>query len=267
MIRSLTKCNQDDGQVYARPASIQNWLERLDGIPKPTRTDQLEAGVTELDEKIPPEALVYFARAAWREKDLATFKRIFQALCARVESLTLRAIPDSRFPDAAEARQAALDKFVDLVSEDCKGLHDRLDYFEMVFNSGLCRMRITVARKYEAASRKRIDVRPLIGKNPDTGEEEISPKLEAEAARFSAEKLSNLDDPAFRSTLFAAIEKLPREIRDVLLLHLKGMQIEVADPNTMTISRHLKCTGRTVQNRIKRGILALQDLLKEEAGE
>jgi hypothetical protein len=45
------------------------------------------------------------------------------------------------------------------------------------------------------------------------------------------------------------------------------MPIEVADPNTMTISRHLKCTGRTVQNRIKSGILALRDLLKEEDGE
>lgn len=87
MIRPLTKCNQDDEQVYARPASIQNWLERLDGIPKPTRTDQLETGVTELDEKIPPEALVYFASAAWREKDLATFKRIFQALYCALHQL------------------------------------------------------------------------------------------------------------------------------------------------------------------------------------
>lgn len=265
MIQPLTKCNLDEARPYNRPVVIQNWLERLDGITKPTRTEQLEMGVTELEEVIPPEVLIYFARAAWRENDQGTFKRIFLALCSRVEVLTLRAIPDSRFPDAAAARQTALEKFVDLISEDCKGLHDRLDYFEMFFNSGLCRMRVSVVRKYESYSKKRINAISLISKNPETGEEEIPPKLEAEAARFAAQKLSLLDDPAFRSTLFAAIDKLPRDIRDVLLLYLKGMPIEVADPNTMTISRTLTCTGRTVQNRFKCGVLALRDLLEEES--
>ncbi len=267
MIQPLTKRNLENGQLYTRPASIQHWLEQLDAVAKPARTDQLETGATDRGEEIPPEVLVHFARAAWRDNDQATFKRLFLALCARVEELTLRAIPDSRLRDAADAREATLAKFVDLVSEDCKGLHDRLDYFEMFFNSGLDRMRISVVRKHQAANEKRIDAKPLLQKNPETGEDEIPPKLEEEAARLAAQNFSRLDDPAFRSTFFAAIDKLPPELREVLLLTLKRMPIEVEDPNTMTIVRTLKCTRRTVQNRVARGIMALQALLQEETCE
>jgi len=267
MIQPLTKRKMENGQLYTRPAPIQHCLEVLNVVPKPARTEQLEMGVTDFGEEIPPEALVHFARAAWRENDQVTFKRLFLALCAQVEQLTLRAIPDSRLHNAADARESAMAKFVDLVSEDCKGLHDRLDYFEMYFNSGLARMRISVVRKHQAANKKRIETRPLFQKNSETGEEEIPPKLEEEAARLSAKEFSRLDDLAFRSTFFAAIDKLPPELREALLLHLKRMPIEVEDPNTMTIVRTLKCTRRTVQNRITRGILALQALLQEETCE
>lgn len=267
MIRPLTKCAKETGQPYDRPATIQEWLKRLDGLEEATRTAQLVAGVAEAGEEIPPEVLVYFARESWRRDDQATFKEIFLTLCAQVEALNLSAIPDSRFPDAVSAREAALARFVDLVSEDCKGLHDRLDYFEVRFNSGIYSIRVSVVRKFLAAAAKRIAPEPLLRKNPETGETEISAKLEAEAARFAAQNLSRLDDPAFRSTLFAAIDKLPRELRAVLLLSLKGMKIEVADTNTMTISRSLKCTGRTVQNRYNRGVLALREILKGASDE
>jgi hypothetical protein len=267
MIRPLTKRKQDDGQLYVRPDSVQKWLERLDGLAMPDRTDQLETGITPTGEEIPLEVLVYFARIAWRENDKATFKRIYLALYSRVEALTLSAIPDSRFPDAASAREATLAKFVDLISEDCKGLHDRLDYFEVRFNSGLCGMRISVVRKIHAAAKKSINAMPFLRKNAETGEDEISPEIEEEALRIATQNFSRLDDPAFRSSLFAAIDKLPRELREVLHLRLKGMPIDAADSNTMTISRTLKCTDRTVRNRYARGVLALQELLKEKTDE
>jgi len=266
MIRPLTKQSLD-GQLYTRPPAIQDRLERLAQIAPVERTNQLEAGVDGFGQEIPHEALVHFMREAWRASDKAVFKRIYLALCGRVEQINLKRIPDSRFSGAAGARDLVLQKFIDLVSEDCKGLHDRLDYFEARFNSGLYAMRVSIVRKYKTAADKRIDPFPLLKRNADTGEYEIPPKLEEKATRFAAEKMSRLDDPDFRSALFAAIDKLPRDLKDVLVLSLKKMPVESADPTTMTITRKLNCTARTVLNRYKSGALALRELLKEAGDE
>lgn len=74
-----------------------------------------------------------------------------------------------------------------------------------------------------------------------------------------------IDDPAFRSVLFAAIDRLPQDQKQVIGLLLKGIPIDTKEKDVMTIARILQCDERTVRNRRDRACKALKVILEEEA--
>ncbi len=103
-----------------------------------------------------------------------------------------------------------------------------------------------------------------LGHQNDDNSFEISAEVEIAAAEFLGGDSSKLDDPAFRSALNAAIDRLPDDQKRVVGLLLQGFPIDSKEHNVMTIARILKCDERTVRNRRDRACKALKAILEEE---
>ena len=143
-----------------------------------------------------------------------------------------------------------------LIGQDHTQPSDKLDFYEIGFDGALHKLKIDCLRKLGP---QRLKTAPL--DDPETGE--IAAPVEEAAQHFLDGAASALDDPAFRSALFAAIDGLPEDERQVVGLLLKGLPIDAKVEKTVTIARVLGCTERTVRNRRDRAIAKLRSALKE----
>ena len=102
----------------------------------------------------------------------------------------------------------------------------------------------------------------MTGENNDASE--VSPDVENKVLADFELGMSTLDDSSFRFRLYAAINDLPDDERDVIGLLLQGMPIEAKDPNVCTISNTLQCAVKTVNNRLNRAYTKLRAILPVE---
>lgn len=253
----------DEDKPYSRRAVVQAQLVRLWALSSALRETELENGVSADGTELPMEALLHFARAAWRQNDQGTYEKLFRVLFARVEANIAKTVFSSRLATAKNAREAIIDRFIVLLAEDCSGKHLRLDYFEVNFAHGLACIRASVLRYFDRQKRKSIETIALDGGDPQTGESNLSLESKAAMADFLLRVRSKIANPAFRSDLYLAIDTLPEDQREAVLLSLDGMQSASIDNQKMTIAQTLKCSDRTVRNLHTRAAASLQVALKE----
>lgn len=108
----------------------------------------MESGVSADGTEVPMEALLHFARVAWRQNDRGTYEKLFRSLFARVEANIAKTVFNSRLAAANVVREAIMDRFVVLLAEDCDGKNLRLDYFEVNFAHGLACICVTTATRW-----------------------------------------------------------------------------------------------------------------------
>ena len=248
-----------EGAAYERLPAVEAWIERLEAMTSKLRLELFSAHSRKHANYVPSEVLVYFLRRAWENGANADFEETFRILMGRVNQSLRSAIPNSQIADAQGIREEILGRYAELIAEDCKNRGSALDFYEMRFDLGLMRFRISALRQVGPAAD---DTVPL-GTHGEDGEE-ISAEVEAAAAEFLGGSPSKLDDPAFRLVLAAAIDGLPEDQKRVIGLLLKGFQIDSKDKNAMTIARILKCNERTVRNRRDRAFETLKPILEAE---
>lgn len=259
MIEPLRKISKQRG-LYRRREEVQRFLESLDSLAAPERLKQLLGDGGELLTNVPPEALVYFIRRAWRENDSASLESLFKALFKRLHASLAAAIPNSRMSDADSIRKEIVSSFMERLARDCREGGMWLDYFEVQFESGFAGYRITVLRKIGPSTN---NTASLMGDGEHSDENEIAPEVEKAAAEFFADGANFFDDPVFRSALASAINTLPPDQKAVIGLLLQGIPIDAKDPKTSTIARILDCDERTVRNRRDRAFAKLRKILEE----
>jgi DNA-directed RNA polymerase specialized sigma24 family protein len=257
------KALDDKKNPYSRRPAVESQLERLWSLSPLERDAELESGVSSDHTELPVEALLHFARAAWRQNDHGTYEKLFRILFARVEANVAKTVFSSRLATAEAAREKIMDRFVSLLAEDCDGRHLRLDYFEVNFAHGLACIRASTLRSFDRQKKKSIETVSMDGEDPQTGEPRRSLESEVATANFLLQIRSKITDPAFRSDLYLAIDGLPADQRDAVLLSLDGMQTASIDNQKMTIAQTLKCTDRTVRNLHARAAIGLRVALKE----
>lgn len=259
----LTK-RTEDGNLYRRPAEIEDALERVLTLGR----EEILAMVTIHDRNhpdyIPSECLLHLLRKTSGDNNERYFERLYVALMRRVD----RALPrvehqmgDSVGVDAtrSQIRSQVRDRFEELLVRDRRGGDDRLDLFEARFNFSLARLRATAREK---AWREVARQTPL-----EFGEGgELSLEVETAAGSLALPNLEKWDDPAYRSRLVAAISTLPSEQSRIIAMLKIGIPIDSNDPNVVTISKLIGCVEKTVRNRAKRAIAALQQALDLEGG-
>ncbi len=256
------KRKEKDGTPYRRPPEIEAWIERLEAVDVAARILQFDGISKKRPEYVPTEAVLHFLRRAWAEGEHGQFEKIFRILLKRVDQSLHSAISDARMDGAAEIRDEVRSRFVVLLTKDCNTHPGLLDFYEIRFDKAMVGLRTSVLRRIGPATRK-IKTVPL-GSREEDGPE-ISTEVEAALEEFLSGDPQKIDDPAFRSVLFAAIDRLPQDQKQVIGLLLKGIPIDAKEQDAMTIARILQCDARTVRNRRDRACKALKAALEKEA--
>ena len=256
------KRTDKQGRLFTRPPEIEACIEALELLDAPVREARFEGFSRKHPHYVPSEAVLHFLRRAWRDSDNAQFGKLFKILIRRVETWLRGRISDRSLVNAADIRDEVLHRFVTKLTRDCKTQAGVLDFFEVRFDMAMAAMRVSVLRMMGPT---RLGIQTESLGSPEGLGPEISAEVEAALEAFLRGDPHKFDDPAFRSTLFGAIDRLPQDQREVIYLHLKGVPTEADDPTAMTISRMLKCDPRTVRNRKARAYKALQAFFEAEA--
>ncbi|MER9316376.1 DNA-binding response regulator [Mesorhizobium sp. M0659] len=255
MIAPLTKRKKKDGTVYERPEHIERLLRDLQGLPR----DQLFERSLIRDRSnplhVPSECLVHFLRASRCDNSEAWFERLYKTLLDRVS----RAIPGSDRPGnttsltRARIREKAIDRFIELVSQDRKSPGDHMDFFEVRFDLGIKRLRLDAQ---EQAWRD---------ENRSVGLDDVDTAMENDSGTVVVDRLAEdfSSDPLFRRKLYAAIGTLPPEQSRTMHLLLQGWLTHSSDPEIMTIAKALNCSDRSVRNYKERALKTLTALFNQ----
>lgn len=263
MAEPLRKKKGAGGELYRRRDEVEALIDQLEELPRDELIERMSIALPTHPHFLPSECVLYFVRRSKRDNSSRQFEIMYKALIARVErAATVRRTV--HFVDGKQAITARGASIIDAVvfafelklTQDRNGYHDGLDYFEINFAAGLKRLRSTAQTKiYTEEARKR----PLSYDDDKT----LSPEVEAAAGSLDPFNPPKIDDPTYRSALSAAINELPAEEREVILLMLKGYPIDSNEPNTATIRSVLGCAEKTVRNRRDRALAKLQRALKE----
>ena len=252
------KSKDKNGLPFTRPPEIEVCLARLESVDAAARLQAFAVASRKSCGYVPSEALTYFLRRAQAAGAQDEFKQIFGLLMKRVGQSLFATISDSRMAGAQDIREEIMGRFAERIAKDCNGRFAMLDFFEVRFDLAFARFRKTVLRQIGPVS---VLTEPL-STDGDEGPD-ISPEVEAAAADFLGGDPQEIDDPAFRFELDAAIDALPHDQRRVVGLLRQGFQIDSKDPNIMTIAKMLKCDERTVRNRRDRAYKTLRSALQE----
>lgn len=254
-----------DGVLYRRRALIEI---AIDDLVKVSRSDQ--AGRCKITDPsgpgyIPTECLLHIVRGCRTDNSDHFFATVFRTLRQRV----LARLPNSSIKGVSEGKplvsqrnikinEYVMDRFQGMLVQDRAGYDERLDYYEVNFDAALATLRLD-GRKKAFREEKRSET---IGYDDETSE--LNAEVEEAAAAQNPISESKLDDPAYRSRLYAAIDSLPDNQKSVIELLLRGIQIDSEEPDIPTIVRFLNCTEKTVRNRRDRAYAAIRKALETE---
>jgi len=247
-----------DGRLYVRPREIEEWLVELEAVQPAERIRSFAVSSRKSPGCVPPEALVHFLRRAWAEGQQRDFEAMFRLLMKRVEQSIGAVVSESTMAGARGIREEIMQRFAERIAKDCMGRVGLMDFYEVRFDKAIVAFRRSALRQIGPTSDNTV---PLSVTEED--DLEVSAEVEAAAAAFLGGNSSKLDDEAFRFALAAAIDRLPKDQKQVIGLWLQGIQIDAKDKNTMTISRILKCDERTIRNRRDRAFKSLKASLQE----
>ncbi|MEO8455552.1 MAG: DNA-binding response regulator [Sphingomicrobium sp.] len=245
----------DDGKLYTRPPAIEAKLAELLDTPREELATRCTIRSRSDPGFIATECLLHLVRATRQDNDERWFEQLFTELVRRILRTLPRPQQETEGLVGADIREGVLGRFQELLSIDRNGYCERLDFFEVRFNSALKTLRIGVERKAFRAASRRSDL-----EHPETGE--LRADVEAAVGCHNPFEDDTDLDPAYRSRVDAAIARLPPEQREIIEMLKHGIPIESKDPDMMTIVRALGCVEKTVRNRRDRAFEILRRLMK-----
>lgn len=266
MIPPLQKQNESDGKPYFRPAAVEESLKQLYKLP--IEEVSRRAAITDTDdpEYVPSECVLHFVRQSKANGDATPYQELFSALRARVMRavpIKLRRVPGmtvtGEVDSESQVQEEVLFHFQELLCLDRQAYDERLDFYEIRFNSAIAALRAT-ARKSVWTKESRRTHAELDGELSDPDQD-----FEESLERVRSPNPQKKDDVLFRLIFLEAISTLPPEEREVIELLLAGYPIDSMKPGVRTIAMILNCDEKTVRNRRNRAKTALKALKLEEA--
>jgi hypothetical protein len=245
--------SDDDGNLYTRLAAIEAKLAELLDTPRDELAERCLIRSTSDPGYIPHECLVYLVRATKRDNNQRWFETLFRELSRRV----LRKLPkpqQSERSTDSDLRERVHGHFQELIALDRQGYCDKLDFFEIRFDSALARLKVSVGRKLYRHSSRRTDL-----DDPETGE--LRADVEKAVGSYNPFRDDDFSDPHYRSQLDAAIAQLPPEQREIIEMLRLGIPMDSKDPNVVSIAATLNCVEKTVRNRRDRALINLRRLM------
>ena len=244
MVRPLTK-RTGSGDRYTRPPNIEAVIDAALALDWPALHQRTCVRDRRSPDYLPSECLVHLIRKAHWDRHETIRDQLLAILLGRCEATLAATLPDGRVPNAAYVRDEALGRLGELFAEDGTGENpDELDYFEVRFNAAFAALRTDLVRA---------EVRALRRSSPAPDDEAIARRPDA-----VLHSPATLESGVFLNQLFHAIQTLPPEERDaVILCHIMGYAEEADDPAQRTAATICGVTGRTIRNRLTRAAAKL----------
>jgi hypothetical protein len=250
MATPLTK-HSKEGVPYVRPAEVES---NIDGaLDQETAVLIRRAHVTDRasSEYLSSECLVHLIRAALRSGDDSRFNALLPILLLRCEA-NLKSTIRRSVPNADQVREDVLGELgVLFASEGGDEPSHELDYYEVRFDHAFRTLRCAVLRR-ERKSTEGVEV--LL----DGAEIEDGRGLPANLPTCRATQ----EDGVHRAEL---LDRLPHELRHVVILTEMGYVAESEDSNKVTVATLCKVKGRTVRARLKKARQLIQQMRPEES--
>jgi DNA-directed RNA polymerase specialized sigma24 family protein len=233
---------------------------KLDGTPY-YRREAVEAEIretatlslTELERRsgfVSPEALVYFVRNL---PDGAHRQKLTEQLLSRVVRRTQRAADAGNHTESLtrmNIRDDVVDRFVDLLLSDRDEYDDRLDYYEVNFNSAIAKARQDASNRHWKHENR----------SDELGSDEVgvSERVEAAVGDYDPFDADELDKKDYRLLLDDAIDSLPEFQRRIVEMWRQEIPIESKDPSVVTISKVLDKSEKTVRTHRDKAFASLR---------
>ncbi|MBP0447267.1 sigma-70 family RNA polymerase sigma factor [Roseomonas sp. SSH11] len=261
MTEPLRKTRRD-GTSYTRPPEIERALAAVLSLSRDEIAECLQINSNTDPRYLASECIVHLVRQTRHDDDPLYAERLFKALIRRVERTLPR--PEHALLGGGQGQSArALDiqagvvsRFVDLLCADRESYDTRLDMFEVRFNFALAKLRSTVRRTVDRQNRGH---EPL-SYDDETGEpsREVGEAIE----RYRPSLFEKLEEEDYRRRVLAVIDTLSEKERNVMMLLMKGIDIDSMDLNKPTIARMLGCTEKTVRNRRDTAVKKIAEILE-----
>ncbi|MFG6468196.1 sigma-70 family RNA polymerase sigma factor [Roseateles sp. BYS87W] len=255
MSRPLRK-NTLDGIPYCRRDVVEAELADLAAISPQELEARAAARKSSAPGFVSPEALLYFIRnaPAGTHRDKLT-----QALLDRVVRL---ARSTSRSSGAVSSltekniQEEVVDHFVDLLLSDRGQYDERLDYYEVNFNSAVA------SDRYDASDRhwKHENRSEELGTNDDEVPEHVHEAM-GDYDPFNADAL---DEKDYWLLLDDAIDNLPEFQRRIVVMLRQEVPIESSDPSVSSISEVLCKTPKTIATHRDKAFASLRRRLERK---
>lgn len=147
-------------------------------------------------------------------------------------------------------REDVVDHFVDLLLSDRAGYDNRLDYYEVNFNSAIARDRQDASTRHWAHENRKDEL--------GSDEVEVFDRVDAAAGDYDPFEAGELDKKDYRLWLDDAIDRLPEFQRRIVEMLRQEIPIESKDPSIASISKVLGKTEKTIRTHRDKAFASLR---------
>lgn len=244
-----------EGAGYTRPPEVESQIDELSAVTEQERIRRISI----LDNKDPDyvrsECLLHFLRK-FKGNSARDYERIWKILILRVKKALPGGSRRENGPLVAgeeRAASAALGRFVEILAEDYNGYDERLDFFEVKFAAALAALRRTaLSKEYKKSGRE-----AALPDDPDAID-----KIQTSDPGFNPLSSEKYLDPIYRIRMQTAINALPDDQRQVLILDWAGVPFTSKDPAITTIGSIVGCGEQTARQKRDRAHKAVRIALE-----
>lgn len=247
MVRPLRKSTLD-GTLYSRREIVEAEIQELATVSQTELEYRTSIFSSTSPGFVSSEALVYFVRnlGAGLHRDKVTeylLQRVYRRI-PRAENFDESTISLTK----ENIREDVVDRFIDLLLSDRVSYDDRLDYYEINFNSAIARDRKDASArhwKYENRSEELFT-------------DDASLAAGATISGYDPFDHHDLDQKSYRLQFDNAIDGLPEIQRRIIEMLLQDIPIDSQDPSAVTISKALGKSEKTIRTHRDKAFATLR---------
>ncbi|SCZ51246.1 hypothetical protein SAMN04488118_101446 [Epibacterium ulvae] len=249
------------GRVQVRRARTVEQIQRAKKHGYANLLERVEINDRSSPDYVVSEVLVFLMRETKTHNNRALFDKLFFVLWQRIKRSFPWYIPGQDGTDDSSQLQMedmVLDSLGALIASDQADYDEDLDYYEVSFDQAIKFDRIDAWRSVMGNAAKRVSM--------TTGDEEerLTAEVKTALTKMASDDFVENEEKIYLKESLRAISQLPEKEREVMLYKMKQYPIESTDPSIISISSILKCTPKTVQNRLKSARSRIKKMLGEE---
>ena len=258
-LRKRRLADHGPGEPYERRPETTAQLEELDLLSRDELVERCEIPRGN-PQYVETECLLYFVRSTRIDNSDRYFDRLYAQLLKRV----LKRLPNAERAGGevesysiGEIRDRMFDRFVTLLSEDHHLYSEKLDFFEIRFDSAMSRLRVDAERKVWREEKR------TTGLSYDDESGKLSKEVEHAAGEYDPFDVAEKSSTNYRLRLDAAIDELPAEqIRIIEMLRL-GIPIDSNETFAVTIAKTLGRSEKTIRTYRDKAYLAIERFMRD----